>query len=205
MPTPSAMQFDALKEIVNIGVGRAAAALNEMLDSHIELKVPSICFFNPRETDKVPDHLRVDHLSCVQMGFEGTFNGTAALVFPPDSAVKLVTALTGQEAGTPGMNAVMSETLNEVGNILLNGVMGTIANILSKPFDYSFPNYLEGSLEELLESPKINTESLILMVQTNFQVQQMQIEGNIFLLFELKAFESLIQTLSELFHENRWR
>lgn len=201
MPLPSIEQFDALKEIVNIGVGRAASALNEMLDAHIELKVPSICFFNPKDTDKIPPHLQIDQLSCVQMGFKGSFNGTAALVFPPESAATLVSALTFQKAGAPGMNAVMAGTLNEVGNILLNGVMGTIGNILAKTFDYTFPNYLEGSLEELLNSPGVGNESLVLMVQTNFEVKEMQVEGNVFLLFELKAFEQLIQTLSELYQK----
>lgn len=199
MSIRSYQQFDALKEIVNIGVGRAAASLNEMLDAHIELKVPAICFFNPRETDRVPPHLQVDQLSCVQMGFAGTVKGTAALVFPPESAAKLVTALTGQQADAPGMNAVMAGTLNEVGNILLNGVMGTIANILEKPFEYTFPNYIEGSLEQLLDCPAINSESMVLMVQTNFEVREMQIEGNVFLLLELKAFETLIKMLDELF------
>lgn len=201
MQIPSVQQFDSLKEIVNIGVGKAASALNEMLDSHIELKVPTICFFDLEDTKNVPKHLQVDQLTCVQMGFEGTFNGTAALVFPPESAVKLVTALTGQEAGAPGMNAVMAGTLNEVGNILLNGVMGTIANILSKPFEYTFPNYIEGSLVELLGSPGISTESLVLMVQTNFEVKEMQIKGNVFLLFELQAFETMVQSLNELFQD----
>ncbi len=201
MPMPTIEQFDALKEIVNIGVGRAASALNEMLDAHIELKVPTICFFNLKETDKIPKHLQIDQLSCVQMGFKGSFNGKAALVFPPESAVKLVTALTSQQAGAPGMNAVMAGTLNEVGNILLNGVMGTIGNILSKTFDYTFPNYMEGSLQELLNNPGVEVESLVLMVQTNFEVREMQVEGNVFLLFELEAFEKLIQTLSELYQK----
>jgi chemotaxis protein CheC len=113
--------------------------------------------------------------------------------------VKLVAALTGQEAGAPGMNAVMAGTLNEVGNILLNGVMGTIANILEKPFEYTFPSYLEGSLEHLLASPEITRETLALMVQTNFAVREMQIEGNVFLLLELKAFETLVGMLNDLF------
>ena len=88
MPMPTIEQFDALKEIVNIGVGRAASALNEMLDAHIELKVPTICFFNLKETDKIPKHLQIDQLSCVQMGFKGSFNGKAALVFPPESYMR---------------------------------------------------------------------------------------------------------------------
>ena len=194
-------QFDTLKEVVNIGIGRAASSLNEMLDAHIQLQVPSIYFFRLGETEDIPEHLKNQSLACVQMGFKGTFSGTAALVFPPDSAAKLVTALTGESVGAPCMNAVMAGTLNEVGNILLNGVMGTIGNILSKPFDYSFPNYLEGALSELLHTHEDSTSNGVLMIQTNFRVEELEIEGNVFLLFETKTFSTLIHELDALMHE----
>ena len=35
-------QEDALKELLNIGVGRAAGSLNQILDKPITLQVPSI-------------------------------------------------------------------------------------------------------------------------------------------------------------------
>jgi len=35
-------QLDALREVVNIGIGKAASIFNGMLDSHVELEVPSI-------------------------------------------------------------------------------------------------------------------------------------------------------------------
>ena len=38
----SSSQLDALAEVVNIGVGRAAASLSELLGTRIELSVPQI-------------------------------------------------------------------------------------------------------------------------------------------------------------------
>ena len=35
-------QFDALTEVINIGVGRAASILNEMIETHISLQIPEI-------------------------------------------------------------------------------------------------------------------------------------------------------------------
>ena len=60
-------------------------------------------------------------------------------------------ALTGEVPAAPSLNAVMAGTLNEIGNIVINGVIGTIGNILAKPFDFSVPNYVEGKLQELLQ------------------------------------------------------
>lgn len=190
--------LDALKEIVNTGVGRAAASLNIMLESHIELEVPSISIFRPEDLDEEYDNVHSAELACVQLGFRGHFNGSALLVFPPKSAVKLVAALTGEDPGAPTLNAIMAGTLNEVGNIVINGVIGTIGNYLAKPFDFSLPNYMEGKLTELLRSPDKETNVTILLVRTRFRVENRQVEGSIFLLFELGSFDALLAAIDEM-------
>lgn len=194
----SEYHLDVMKEIVNTGVGRAAASLNAMLDSHIELDVPSIKVFEFAQLDLVRD-LYAPSLSCVKLSFSGFFAGSAILVFPPESAVKLVASLTGEEPGTPNLDAVMAGTLNEVGNIVINSVIGTIGNILTKTFEFSLPNYLEGKLDELLSSHQPVGTDLILLIQTRFKVQDRQLEGSIFLIFEVGSFDTLIASIDSLF------
>lgn len=198
MTEPTPFQLDALKEIVNTGVGKAAASLNELVDAHIVLEVPRICLFRPEDPDCAGTGLGTSTLSCVQLGFQGIFNGTAALVFPPASAVKLVAALTGENPETPSLDAVMAGTLNEVGNIIINSVIGTIGNILGKSFDYSLPNYLEGRLVELLHADECEIAVTVLLVQTRFCIKDLQVEGNIFLIFELGSFDVLLTSLDAL-------
>ena len=196
----SSYHLDVMKEIVNTGVGRAAASLNSMLDSHIELDVPSIRMFAFNEIDAVRD-LYAPALSCVKLSFSGFFAGSAILVFPPESAVKLVASLTGEAPGTPTLNAVMAGTLNEVGNIVINSVIGTIGNILTKTFDFSLPNYLEGRLDELLSShgSTVAGTDLILLIQTRFKVEDRQLEGSIFLIFEVGSFDTLTAAIDTTF------
>ena len=45
-------QFDALQELVNIGVGRAAGMLNQMVDSRIILEIPYIKVLNAADLHK---------------------------------------------------------------------------------------------------------------------------------------------------------
>ena len=194
----SAYHLDVMKEIVNTGVGRAAASLNAMLDSHIELDVPSIKVFAFDELDLVRD-LYAPSLSCVKLSFSGFFAGAAILVFPPESAVKLVASLTGETPGTPNLDAVMAGTLNEVGNIVINSVIGTIGNILTRTFDFSLPNYLEGKLDELLSDHKPAGTDFILLIQTRFKVEDRQLEGSIFLIFEVGSFDTLVTAIDSLF------
>ena len=187
------LQLDALKEIVNTGVGRAAASLNEMVDSPIELAVPTISLLELAGAESVA--LQHQQLSWVQLDFRGAISGTAALVFPPASAVKLVAALTGLPPETPSLDGVMAGTLNEVGNIIINSVVGTLGNILAKPFEYSLPNYLEGELSDLLSQRNLPEQPMILLVQTHFRISNLSVEGNIFLIFELGSFDALLETI----------
>jgi len=191
--------LDALKEIVNTGIGRAAASLNSLLESHIELDVPSIRLFAPEDMAKVRSDINANELSCVKLSFHGFFAGSAILVFPPESAVKLVSSLTGATPGTANLNAVMAGTLNEVGNIVINCVIGTIGNMLDKSFDFSLPNYLEGRLDELLMSHTPASHEAILLILTRFKVADSQLEGSIFLVFEVGSFGTLIDAIDGLY------
>lgn len=196
MMTP--LQLDALKEIVNIGVGRAAASLNDMLDSPIVLEVPEVRVIDYEELNKVAG-AAAESFSCVQLGFKSSFSGTAALVFPQASAVKLVAALTAEEPDNSGLDGVMAGTLNEVGNIVINCVIGTIGNILERPFDFSLPNYFHGTLKDLLHIDSTTDLQSILLVKTHFIVQQKHIEGNIFLVFETASFDALLAAIDHLY------
>lgn len=191
----SAYHLDALREIVNTGVGRAAASLNALLDSHIELDVPSIRVFDPADIDLGRDDIYRAELACVKLNFNGFFAGSAVLVFPPESAVKLVSSLTGEPPGTQNLNAVMAGTLNEVGNIVINCVIGTIGNMLRESFDFSLPNYLEGKLNELLICHEHQDAEKILLILTRFKVEDRHVEGSIFLFFEVGSFDTLISAI----------
>lgn len=196
MMTP--LQLDALKEIVNIGVGRAAASLNDMLDSPIQLEVPEVRLIDYEELNAVTG-AKTEKFSCVQLGFKSSFSGMAALVFPPASAVKLVAALTNEEPDNPGLDGLMAGTLNEVGNIVINCVIGTIGNILERPFDFSIPNYLHGTLKDILHLEANSNLHSVLLVNTHFIVHEKHVEGNIFLVFETASFDALLLAIDQMY------
>ena len=194
--TLTELQLDAFKELVNIGVGRAASSLNDMLESHILLEVPEVSLLEYDEMEGIQGNM-ANELSCVQLGFHGSFTGVAALVFPPPSAVQLVSALTGEDAGAPGLDGLIAGTLNEVGNIVINSVIGTIGNILDRPLDFSLPNYLQGHLWELLKMGAEPQRQQIILVRTHFTVMEKQLEGNIFLVFEAASFDALLLAIDQ--------
>ena len=71
------------------------------------------------------------------------------------------------------LNAMKVATLTEIGNIVLNGVMGSIANVLSGPLTYSVPIYNESSIMHLIQSSHPGVSPVLLWAQTRFQVTGM--------------------------------
>jgi chemotaxis protein CheC len=189
----SEMQRDALTEIVNIGVGRAANSLSDIIGEHIILKVPKVEVFSLEKLSEVLSSFKGMKHSSVLQGFQGDFKGTSALVFPPDSAARLVSALTGDEADSPTLDAVRSGTLIEIGNIVINAILGTMGNMLESNFTFSLPEYREiKDIKDILDVVNNEDEGFILLAETNFNISTLEINGYIFVLFKLDSLKSLM-------------
>ena len=194
----TAAQMDTLKELFNIGIGRAAGILNEMTNLHIRLQVPFIKVLSHKEVKKEVEELGSFRVAAVRLGFKGPFSGTAALVFPPDSASKLVAVLTGEEPGTPDLDSVRAGTLSEVGNIVINGIMGSIVNVLNEQIEYSIPTYVEDTIDNLVALNGAAINPIVILARTRFTIEQIQVEGDIILLFEVGSFNALIVAIDKI-------
>jgi len=109
----SANQIDALKELINIGVGRAAGVLNQMVSAHIKLQVPRIQIITLRDLAEETKNIGTDMLATVQIHFKGLFSGNVAMVMASDSAAKLVSVLTNEEIGTADLDTVRAGLLQK--------------------------------------------------------------------------------------------
>jgi len=186
----SASQKDALTELINIGVGHAASTLNCLIDHKIRLTVPEIGFHDVQNV--AADVQMEGDVSSVSMGFQGDFNGNASLMFPVESARTLVAVLTGEDPQSAELDDLRAGTLAEVGNILLNGVMGSVSNMLQSTLDYTVPTYQESVLQEMLGYQKAEA---VLVARANFYIDALCVEGNIMLFFELESFRYLLQSI----------
>ena len=189
-------QLDALKELINIGVGQAAGMLNEMIDYHIQLQIPQIQLLSPLQLQKsLKERLGADSLSTVQLCFSGSFAGCAQLVFPTESAANLVSILTGENLESPDLDSLKIGTLSEVGNIVINGVMGSIGNVLDRVLNYAVPCYAEEPVEQLLPIQNSENNAAVLLAQARFHIEELPVQGDIILYFEVGSFEALLEAI----------
>ncbi len=189
------IQTDALTELINIGVGKAAGVLNAMLNHHVALRVPAVRVMSLVQASQELATLSKKYVSSVRLGFSGRLNGLAALYFPPESAAKLVSVLVGEKPEDLDLDSVKIATLTEVGNILLNGVVGSISNIVGQHLEFSVPVYEEETLQGLVSSSGSGSEDVVIMAETEFSAEDLQINGTIMLLLEVSSFAGLMNFL----------
>lgn len=194
----TADRMDAMQELINIGVGRAASVLNEMIDAQIGLQVPYIKIKSVWELQRELEiQLGDKRVAAVLQDFYGPFSGIAELVFPTDSASNLAAMLTGEELGNPDLDGVRISTLSEVGNILINCIIGSIGNLVNQTLFYELPAYLEDTVENLLNYKDNGTYKTMLLAQTQFAIEQHHILGDIILIFEVNSFDFLMSAIAE--------
>ena len=194
-------QIDALSEIFNIGVGKGADTLNQMLGCQIQIRVPEIQVLTLNELEKQAQEFGPKEVATVNLTFDGSLNGNAMLAFPAQSAQNLVSALTGEEPGSPELDSVTVDTLSEVGNIIINAVMGSITNFFDQRLNYSLPHYAEDAIHKLVARHIIDPQYSIILAKAHFSVENLEVDGEIVLVFGVGSLDTLLKAI-ESFKNN---
>lgn len=191
-------QSDVLQEMVNIGVGRGAELLNAILDTHIKLEVPFIRILSQTEFKKDIKINEIDSLAAVNLSFTGDINGNIELIFPKQSALNLVAALTGENPDAVTLDTIRTGTLSEIGNIVINAIIGSISNMMSFSLSYSAPNYLEGNYEKLSLVMRTDEQSIILQARARFIIETFAVIGDIVIFMELDSFDKIFSIIDQV-------
>ncbi|MGE3539885.1 MAG: chemotaxis protein CheC [Candidatus Tectimicrobiota bacterium] len=173
------LQRDTITELLNIGVGRAAAALSEMVGEEIELSVPSIEVLSRREAMTCITGNTAQRIVAVQQQFSGSFWGDTMLIFPEAQSLELVRSIMQETLPLEVMTEMEQEAFLEIGNIILNACIGSIANMLQSEVCSSLPVLLCGSCEEILDggSTALASEEAVMLLRMGFALQQQAMQG----------------------------
>ena len=179
--------LDALREISNVGMGNAATALSQMVSDTVELHVPSVTLVDIIDVpDLVGGAERV--VVGVTMQIHGDACGNILLVFPEQSARRLVNKLLGRDGSETRFDEMAESALKEVGNILASsylGAMGSLIHLTLMPSVPAFAHDMAGAIIDylLIELSEVGDQAL--MLETEFHSRQQGdavIAGHFFLL-----------------------
>ena len=164
-------QIDALYKLFNKGISRSNTMLKYLSqESPVCLKMSALESLSPQELmKKLDNRIGTNQISSMQLVINGEITGIAMLIFPSDTATTIVNTLADEERQKLDQDAVKTQTLNELGNIFFNGLMGSISTILARGITYMVPRYQEGTFQQLLAADDSDEYSTVLFGKAEFE------------------------------------
>ncbi|MDR3480361.1 MAG: chemotaxis protein CheX [Burkholderiaceae bacterium] len=185
------LQHDALVELFNQGVGQAAAAMSQIVREEVKMSVPTIAFQTRIEAAQaLGDHV-ARRICAVTQSYDGAFNSEAILMFPEEKSLEIVRLMVGQAMTMEEMSEMEQEAMSEIGNIILNSCMSTLANVAGKELHGSLPMYRVGTSGEILNASGNQWNDTVLTLKIDFDIEKQQINGYVAFLLDVTALNDL--------------
>lgn len=191
------LERDALTELVNIGVSRAASGLRQMVGRQVILSVPSVEVVSRVAASALIRERETGPLVAIRQDFHGAFEGQALLIFPEQNSMELVRSVTAGHVGAAELADLEDEALSETGNIVLNSCLATMANMLERPLEMSLPKVIRGAGPSLFALGGATEEGVVLFLYINFAVSDRDIRGYIAMLMDLPSLDTLKALIRE--------
>lgn len=192
-------QIDTITEIINIGVGKGSASLSQMIDGEILLNVP---YVNVIAFDDVLTEIMNlgggESVHSIEMKFSGEYEGSANVILPGESAKLLASLLIHEDPDSATIEEMKDGIMIEVGNIILNAIMGSFGNILDAPLDYHMPKSYQGNVEGIYGQLDKQRYNEVLICHTNFSIRGKNISGDILIMYEMGSFDKLSDVLNKM-------
>lgn len=197
-------QYDILNELFNIGVGKAADMLSEIVQRRIRLQVPQIVIADSEDSErKISEKFfkRFDAALMVStISFSDHLTGKANLIFEADKIKKFVTLCSGS-ALPPEDSAftdVDFDVIREVGNIVLNCILGELGNLMNIQLTYDLPQIeVYDRIDFGKDIDHKNFHSLLILFVT-FLVADTEIEGAVIIDLTVESYRELFRLLERI-------
>jgi len=189
----SELQADALTEIFNIGAGRAASCLSEIVGDEVQLSVPRIQLYLSSQITAETLLLNSPRLGAVKQHFSGPFNADAMLLFTEDRALEIVHDMMGSQVGIEDVAEFEQEAMCELGNIILNACLSSIADILNLTLESSLPSYSVGETDMVFRQIIAEAnQPLMLVLHIDLSIENRHSQGYLVFLLSTSSLQKLL-------------
>lgn len=189
----SVTQLDALTEIFNVGAGRAASSLSDIVGDEVLLSVPRVEFYHASEINANVLSLTSARLGSVQQKFKGPFNMAASLLFTEERALEIVQEMIGSQVQKEDLVEFEQEAMCEVGNIILNACLSAMADILGISFESTLPEYSSDAPDAVIERIVSDIDNpLMLILHMNMIIEKRRSQGTLIFWLSSSSLQDLI-------------
>lgn len=191
------LEQDALTEAFNLSMGSAASSLSEMVGEEVKLSVPDIRFINRAEAIRVLSKQSNGDVSSVSQGFNGPLGGLAMLLFPVDKSLEIVRLMLDGQVSVDKLTEFEEEALCEIGNIILNSGLSSLADIFGKEMQSGLPVFSQGKCEEILNTKHVNEQqvNIVMYLRVDFIIEKHETDGHVIFLLDVNSMNNLRQNI----------
>ena len=187
-------EADSIAELFNIGMGQSAASLSEMIGEEVQLSVPALAVSSRVRIAHDLDDLDPEsaaRVCAVRGAFSGPFTGEAMLIFPEQGTLALVGRLVPVEPGTEAPGEMEQDVLTEIGNIILNGCLATLSNLVESELAGALPGYSAGPPSELIGS----AADPVLFVRIDVALASGDARGQVLFLLDIASLDAFREAI----------
>lgn len=196
----SELELDALAETFNLSLGEAAAMFSQMIREDIILSVPTVEILSQRELVNQLETGGNSRLCAIRQSFSSSsnFNTNTLLLFPEQGTLEIVRRMLGDSTPIEHITELEQDTLAEIGNIIMNGCMGSLANLFNSRMTGSLPAVSVNAVNKVLGDGEDG--QMYLVARISMSLSSKNIYGFVLFIMDVNSVNSFMLEVKKAFH-----
>jgi chemotaxis protein CheC len=193
------LELDALAETFNLSLGEAAAMFSEMVREDIIISVPTVEILSRAVLLEQLQHQGSERLCAIKQRFESSsdFNTNTLLLFPEQGTLELVRRMLGDSTPIEHITELEQDTLAEIGNIIMNGCMGSLANLFNNRMTGTLPDVSVSNTSDVLNNYDLN--ELFLVAKISMSLSSTNITGLVLFIMDVNSINKFLGEVRKAF------
>ena len=162
------LQLDALRELANIGSGKASTALSMLLGRAVDISVPSAKALSFADAVEATGDYELQ-VTGIVLGIVGELEGTVLLLISPDDA-DTVCEILGMEPGSEYAPSALGEVGNIVGSSYINA-LAEMTGMAIEPTPPATATDMLGAIVQTVLASQAHAGDVALMLDSELEVE----------------------------------
>lgn len=192
------LERDIIREILNIGLARAADSFAVIAQEKVLLEVPNLNIVSGSTILEKVSELQQQHV-IIQSDIRGDFNGTTLMFFSGQHVQRLSrVCLRMTTSDSVHIDDMQESLLLEISNIITGALVTQLANILKASIYGAPPVHPKGDMTKALQilmSDRPMVQPLIFSVITQFSDKANSVELPLMIFFDRDTFEKILDII----------
>ncbi len=200
----TAYQIDALKELANIGMGRAGAKLSEVFEHRVTLNVPNVAMVDADKLDALALKFEAGNpiVNIIQQSFIGEIEGRSTFIIGGHNFSDLVSIL-GYEEYDAIDERRQKEMLLDVSNAVNSACLSGLAEQLELDIELTNPSIVafntpNAELKDFFFKQKNQETHQTLLFEIKFFIKDINLYCDNIISLKISSLENLHNALQRL-------